>query len=723
MRLPMRRPVPARPAMVLLLLAAAFATMRLGAGASPLEQPAAQQAAAGPATVLLVFDSSYSMKHWLYDRSKLDIARDGVHEVLERLNRDTVVGLRALSHEEAPDPCTVTEMLVDFGAANSAEIRERVDEMRPIGTKTPLAYTLAQAREDLAGIAGDRRIVLISDGNDTCEGDPVAEAQQLGEMGVPLDIVGIGSMRRIPQYEEMAAANGLGSYSQARNGNQMDQALGDLFEPYSGGGEAPAGAGEMPGTPMVTEIVLEEEPDADRVATVGVDLEIILDVSNSMWGQIDGRAKIEIAREALGEALDVLDVDNVALGFRAYGHRVDRQQRDESCLDTELIEAFEPGNAGAIRSTAAGMQPKGQTPIALSLEKAGEDLAARPGYQHFVLLLSDGIESCDGDPEAAAARLREQGIDVVIHTVGFDVDAEAEDQLRGVSDATRGTYFRAGDSAALVAALRAIAEEVAEVAAMTEDLRERNPVMGGPEIAAAVPLVPGRYTLEEHLPRREYTHFRVSLRSGQLLELTAQVTSLIPTDTGQGIHASNVRVNVFDSEGNEVRSIRAAAIGQPGTRNTGRFVATEDIDLVLAVGADFNDLHRDSLFEVRVANLFDGDLGRDIPADGDQPLSPGQTHGWLGMEDEVDRYRLDGPLVAGTTWTFVTEPTDPDYRLEVILEDGEGRRLGRSSTRGGTNTLEVEFERDVSAAYLVLRDRGVGAEGQLSRYRLIVTAR
>jgi len=210
-----------RPRSIFALLALWLA----GAAAPAAGAPASQHGPEGPATILVVFDSSYSMGHWLYDRAKLDIAKDGVREVLGRLDRDTVVGLRALAHEEGADPCTVTELLVGFGAANSALIEASVEKMAATGPKTPLAFALAAARNDLAGIDGERRIVLISDGNDTCEGDPVAEAAALGDLGVPLDIVGIGAMRRIPQHEQMAAANGLGSYSQARNGNQMNEAL------------------------------------------------------------------------------------------------------------------------------------------------------------------------------------------------------------------------------------------------------------------------------------------------------------------------------------------------------------------------------------------------------------------------------------------------------------------------------------------------------------------
>ena len=84
----------------------------------------------------------------------------------------------------------------------------------------------------------------------------------------------------------------------------------------------------------------QQRPDAESVAR-GADtsarrLEVILDVSNSMWGQIDGRAKIELAREALAGALVDLPAD-LPVGLRAYGHRVSFENEVEGCTDTERL--------------------------------------------------------------------------------------------------------------------------------------------------------------------------------------------------------------------------------------------------------------------------------------------------------------------------------------------------------------------------------------------------
>ena len=76
-------------------------------------------------------------------------------------------------------------------------------------------------------------------------------------------------------------------------------------------------------------------------------LDVIIDVSNSMWGQIGGRPKIELAREALQGALHDLPPD-VAVGLRAYGHRVSVENRNAGCADTERLLIPAPENGSAI---------------------------------------------------------------------------------------------------------------------------------------------------------------------------------------------------------------------------------------------------------------------------------------------------------------------------------------------------------------------------------------
>lgn len=182
-------------------------------------------------------------------------------------------------------------------------------------------------------------------------------------------------------------------------------------------------------------------------AAADTNLLLILDGSNSMWGQIDGKPKIEIARSVLGEVLDELP-DNVNPGLMVYGHRV-----KGDCDDVELIAGFDEGDRGRIKAAVSGLSPRGKTPIAASLAKSREAFEGREEDANAVVLISDGIETCAADPCKAAAELVGLSVNVRIHTVGFNVDAEAATQLQCIADAGNGQYFDAADASGLQAAL------------------------------------------------------------------------------------------------------------------------------------------------------------------------------------------------------------------------------------------------------------------------------
>ena len=652
-------------------------------------------------TILILFDASYSMRHYLYDHRKIDIAKDGLREVIEqRIEPTTRVGIRLLAHRDALDPCAVTDLAVAPEPGAGSRVVNRVAELTPRGTETPLAAALEAVKGDLADLEGSRRVVLLTDGVETCGGDPVAVARELGALGVKVDVVGIGAQRRVQQFESIAAASA-GSYVQARSAARMNDALGQLF--------APPPASPAPASP--------ETPAMSTSRALAVDLQVILDASGSMAGRVDAAPKIDLARRALGRALERVPADRVMIAFRAYGHRVPREDEAASCLDTELIEPFALANHAAVGASAARVAPTGQTPIALSLERAADDLRERPGFQHFILLLSDGLETCGGDPVATANRLRAEGIEVVIHTVGFDVDDEAERQLRAIASATGGRYLSARDYEALADSVASVTEEVERASARVEAEKPRNPIAGGPSIGEAVPIEPGWYTLDQELPRGDYAYFSVPLGSGQLLTYGSEVSAFVRGTS----NPASIYVVPFDEDGTEIRNQRLGNVGDLGQTASARLLALEDRVVVLGVGAEYNPTHEDSRFEVAVVDRFDVDLGRDVPAAGVAlPESP--FAGYLGLDDDVDRYVSDRPLDAGTRVAVRVTADDPEFALQVTLVDQGGRRVARSTAgrTPGPATVEVTLSRPVEQLQVVITDRNIRSQGRLSRYHASV---
>ena len=179
-------------------------------------------------------------------------------------------------------------------------------------------------------------------------------------------------------------------------------------------------------------------------------VEIVVDASRSMWGRMDGEPKMVVAKEIL-EDVSYWYPEDLELALRAYGSTSPSDAAD--CGDSTLLVPFGEENREWIRNAIAGLKPLGQTPIAYALNQAAGDFGALQD-DRALILLTDGIESCGGDPVQAARELREQGI--TVHLIGFGLgnanDADAA-SLQAVADASGGRYVTAGSAEELKYAL------------------------------------------------------------------------------------------------------------------------------------------------------------------------------------------------------------------------------------------------------------------------------
>ncbi|HKM37908.1 MAG TPA: VWA domain-containing protein [Thiopseudomonas sp.] len=166
---------------------------------------------------------------------------------------------------------------------------------------------------------------------------------------------------------------------------------------------------------------------------------IVLDASGSMWGQINGKPKLQIAREALATVLEGVPAD-MELGLIAYGHR-----ERGNCNDIEVIVKPATGTGPAISQAAAKMKFLGKTPLTASVLKAAEEMRYTED-KATVILITDGLENCQADPCAVGAELAKNGIDFTAHVVGFDLtDAEGK-QVACLAENTGGRYVSAANA-------------------------------------------------------------------------------------------------------------------------------------------------------------------------------------------------------------------------------------------------------------------------------------
>ena len=155
-------------------------------------------------------------------------------------------------------------------------------------------------------------------------------------------------------------------------------------------------------------------------------IEFVFDASFSMFGQWQNGMKMDMAKKMLSDFLDSIQKvnnPNLELAFRCYGHQVPLRP-ERSCTDTKLEVPFGKNNAIAIKNKLKQIVPKGTTPIAYTLEQCGGDFpsASSASVRNIIILITDGIEECDGDPCAVSLALQKKGIVLKPFVIGIGLD-------------------------------------------------------------------------------------------------------------------------------------------------------------------------------------------------------------------------------------------------------------------------------------------------------------
>jgi len=235
------------------------------------------------------------------------------------------------------------------------------------------------------------------------------------------------------------------------------------------------------------------DPAAQEAARPAV--HVIYDASGSM-GQLipDGsESRLAVARRVLTQLVDEVLEPGTPFALRAYGHV------SPMTCDTALVHPLAPLERAAARAAVASVDPKllSGTPLAASIEAVASDLAGATGPK-TVILLTDGEETCGGDPEAAIRALVAHGVGVQLSIIGFDVDTDDAASMRANfaawADLGGGVFLEAFDAAELRHALEAALH--AEVEVRYEVLGADGSVVAtGLVDGDSVPLPAGRYSL------------------------------------------------------------------------------------------------------------------------------------------------------------------------------------------------------------------------------------
>lgn len=347
------------------------------------------------------------------------------------------------------DPTVLQQALTDYDRADASS---NVEE------------SLLKATQELAFRDGAKAVVLITDAES--EGYPLTEKLWAALEAVRprvftlnvMSNVTLGDAPASPQdiMQNYAAVNG-GYYDTLRTKGDLDvvfaRAAAWLRRPagYSFTAATAKLPPPGPGRLQVLSSLTGDDAAASAALLGNTAVEIIFDASGSMREKLGASTRIGVARDTLNGLIDNVLPKGIPLALRAFGNR----EGNYSCR-TDLEAPLAPLDPAALKQQVDAIQPQplGGTPIAASLLKVAEDLKdAGPGPK-LVILLTDGEESCKGDPAAAIRSLQQQGYDVRLNIVGFTVsDKKLKDQMASWAQAAGGQFFAADDPQSLSAAL------------------------------------------------------------------------------------------------------------------------------------------------------------------------------------------------------------------------------------------------------------------------------
>lgn len=174
-----------------------------------------------------------------------------------------------------------------------------------------------------------------------------------------------------------------------------------------------------------------------------VNVVLVIDSSGSMKAKVDGETKMALAKKSI-ESLAKELPESVKVSLIAFGHQGTGSNADKakSCKAVETMYPLNAYDGAAFGNSLKKFDAMGWTPLAAGITMANEQLAAEKdeNTENFIYVVSDGIETCDGDPVAAAKKAVQDNTKVKINIIGFDVDDEADKQLKQVAEAGGGEY-------------------------------------------------------------------------------------------------------------------------------------------------------------------------------------------------------------------------------------------------------------------------------------------
>ncbi|MFI6871117.1 VWA domain-containing protein [Nocardia sp. NPDC050406] len=263
---------------------------------------------------------------------------------------------------------------------------------------------------------------------------------------------------------------------------------------------------------------------------------LILDASGSMQRPDPAGTMMDAAKNAV-RAFVGSAPQEAKVGLTTYGTGTGNTEAEKAvgCQDVRILREAEGLDRGALTSAVDGIQARGWTPMGTALRQAAESLP--DSGARSIVLVSDGDDTCSPpEPCDVARELKQQGLDLVVHTIGFAVDEKARAQLDCMAKATGGTYSDAADGPALERILPKVS-----TAALRNYQAEGTPISGAASYDKAPVATAGHYL--DTIGQRETRYYAVDVPAGA----TAYFSGIVSFPRVSGVSITN-DINVLETK-------------------------------------------------------------------------------------------------------------------------------------------------------------------------------
>ncbi len=437
-------------------------------------------------------------------------------------------------------------------------------------------------------------------------------------------------------------------------------------------------------------------------ASAKTDIMYILDASGSMRAAMEGRTQMDVAKQSIKASIESIPPET-QVALRVYAHRVEQTDKAASCVDTELLIPFSPLNKADFSAKVDALQPKGYTPIAYSLQQTELDFGVEREAEKVLILVSDGEETCGGDPVQVVKNLIAKGFKLKVNAVGFNVDAKAQEQLKAIAAAGNGQYFDARDSNSLSSALKDITQRALLVDKPLAVYGSE--IQGGSSYETAVPLPVNQELRLNHYQRiGQYDYFYVDLNAGQSLLFTMS-TGQFGVDLREGANTVTTNTNPYAGfqlhDANRQRIGGKEIIGAANAKESAQIDAVQAGRYYVLVGSTYEVQNKDHPFKAELKSFFDAGSTVDAGNLQESALAIEKKtypENYFMGKDDVDFYKIN--TTPGEIVTVKIVPENPQVVLSASFYDDLKVEISKSNAPNAGAGFRISGKSNGSTIYL-----------------------